>query len=44
MKQFTEREIAKAFRVPLWVIGREPKPSWWRHPLRRIQGWWWSRA
>jgi hypothetical protein len=40
----TARQIAKASRVPYWLISTEPRPSWFRHPLWRLRAVIWARA
>jgi hypothetical protein len=39
----SEREIARIFRVPYWLLTGEPKPKLWRAPVARLRAWWWSR-
>lgn len=34
----TEQDIAKAFRVPPWLIGTAPRPNWLRRNVQRWSG------
>lgn len=38
-----EEKIALAFRVPYWLIGNRPRPSWLRRPVWRFRAAWWRR-
>lgn len=42
MERFTERSIAKAFRVPYWLITDLPAPPRWRRLLARLTGYRWQ--
>jgi hypothetical protein len=42
--QFELEQVAKAFRVPYWLVTPQSRPSWFRRPIWRLRAMRWGRA
>lgn len=36
--------IARAYRVPYWIMSAQPRPSWFRRPVWRLRAIMWRHV
>jgi hypothetical protein len=41
--RLTEERVARALRVPYWLISSRPRPSWLQRPIWRLREFLWRR-